>query len=219
MARYVVALGSCLVSIGAVEETPSLGVKAVSCGNHMAASCAQCPQGNGAGWCHGDCYWDSKTGACHVSSGPIMLTLQNYTVVTKDKFVFVRHFSPWCLNSRALKPTWDRLATQFLDHPRILVGDIDCIGSGASLCEKHRIQGYPTLMWGKPAALIRYAASIEYDNLVAHAFEIPTISNTVSCGNHRAKTCLECQQGNGDCVWANHVGKCLPGRGIKQFEL
>merc|ERR1719237_293074 len=29
----------------------------VSCGNHEAQTCADCPQGNGKGWCHGDCVW------------------------------------------------------------------------------------------------------------------------------------------------------------------
>ena len=29
----------------------------VSCGNHNANTCADCPQGNGASWCHGDCRW------------------------------------------------------------------------------------------------------------------------------------------------------------------
>ena len=35
--------------------TPS-GTK-VSCGNHEAASCTECPKGNGAGWCNGVCMW------------------------------------------------------------------------------------------------------------------------------------------------------------------
>ena len=30
----------------------------VSCGNHKAASCEACPQGRGARWCKGDCYWN-----------------------------------------------------------------------------------------------------------------------------------------------------------------
>ena len=30
---------------------------AVSCGNHFAYDCADCPQGNGADWCNGDCNW------------------------------------------------------------------------------------------------------------------------------------------------------------------
>ena len=29
----------------------------VSCGNHFASTCADCPQGNGAAWCNGDCIW------------------------------------------------------------------------------------------------------------------------------------------------------------------
>jgi hypothetical protein len=29
----------------------------VSCGGHFASSCAECPQGNGAAWCNGDCIW------------------------------------------------------------------------------------------------------------------------------------------------------------------
>ena len=33
----------------------------VSCGNHQAETCDQCPQGNGAAWCNGDCEWDGAT--------------------------------------------------------------------------------------------------------------------------------------------------------------
>ena len=29
----------------------------VSCGKHKATTCADCPQGNGASWCNGDCQW------------------------------------------------------------------------------------------------------------------------------------------------------------------
>ena len=29
----------------------------VRCGNHRAATCADCPQGNGAAWCNGECEW------------------------------------------------------------------------------------------------------------------------------------------------------------------
>ena len=35
-------------------KTAFLGV---SCGNHYANTCADCPQGNGAYWCNGDCEW------------------------------------------------------------------------------------------------------------------------------------------------------------------
>ena len=29
----------------------------MNCGNHLAGTCADCPQGNGANWCNGDCQW------------------------------------------------------------------------------------------------------------------------------------------------------------------
>ena len=29
----------------------------VSCGGHYAATCADCPEGNGAAWCNGECEW------------------------------------------------------------------------------------------------------------------------------------------------------------------
>ena len=41
----------------------------VSCGNHRAFSCAKCPQGNGAVWCNGDCFWsDEGGGVCQLKS-------------------------------------------------------------------------------------------------------------------------------------------------------
>ena len=41
------------------------GISQVSCGNHHAATCAKCPQGNGKAWCNGDCTWSN--GACILS--------------------------------------------------------------------------------------------------------------------------------------------------------
>ena len=29
----------------------------MSCGNHYATTCVDCPQGHGASWCNGDCTW------------------------------------------------------------------------------------------------------------------------------------------------------------------
>jgi len=40
------------------------GGTSVSCGNHMATSCAECPQGNGAEWCNGECTWNTATSTC-----------------------------------------------------------------------------------------------------------------------------------------------------------
>ena len=36
----------------------------VSCGRHNADRCSECPQGNGAAWCNGDCQWDNSKSVC-----------------------------------------------------------------------------------------------------------------------------------------------------------
>ncbi|CAE7470933.1 unnamed protein product [Symbiodinium sp. CCMP2456] len=41
----------------------------VVCGNHKAASCADCPQGHGRTWCNKDCFWFDE-GSCVPSSNP-----------------------------------------------------------------------------------------------------------------------------------------------------
>jgi len=38
--------------------------KTVSCGRHTATSCQGCPQGNGRGWCNGDCTWNARQNVC-----------------------------------------------------------------------------------------------------------------------------------------------------------
>ena len=36
----------------------------VTCGGHDASSCSECPQGNGAAWCNGECEWNGSTETC-----------------------------------------------------------------------------------------------------------------------------------------------------------
>ena len=60
--------------------------KTVSCGRHTATSCQGCPQGNGRGWCNGDCTWNARQNVC-VSKGKILKLLlyldfqTNYQVI------------------------------------------------------------------------------------------------------------------------------------------
>ncbi|KAL7536421.1 hypothetical protein ACHAXR_008253, partial [Thalassiosira sp. AJA248-18] len=55
-------------------ETPSASAKDFlldySCGNHRSSTCAECPQGNGAAWCNGDCEWSSENEACQLHQTP-----------------------------------------------------------------------------------------------------------------------------------------------------
>jgi len=46
--------------------------KEVSCGAHLASSCADCPGQNGEAWCHGDCAW--QDGQCKVKLKPVVFS-------------------------------------------------------------------------------------------------------------------------------------------------
>ena len=52
--------------------------KTVSCGRHTATSCQGCPQGNGRGWCNGDCTWNARQNVC-VSKGKIIKVITLFT--------------------------------------------------------------------------------------------------------------------------------------------
>ena len=38
----------------------------VNCGGHYANFCHECPSGNGASWCNGDCQWNSLINECEI---------------------------------------------------------------------------------------------------------------------------------------------------------
>lgn len=49
-------IGASVINIYELTIESSV-VTSVSCGNHRATSCPECPQGHGAAWCNGDCEW------------------------------------------------------------------------------------------------------------------------------------------------------------------
>jgi len=66
----------------------------VNCGNHDAPTCAECPQGNGASWCNGECAWsDQEGGICQLEQPNVSLkgTKEN------EQFVIFRTYrdSSW----------------------------------------------------------------------------------------------------------------------------
>ena len=38
----------------------------VNCGGHYANFCHECPSGNGASWCNGDCEWNFSINECQL---------------------------------------------------------------------------------------------------------------------------------------------------------
>jgi len=54
---FSVFIMSQLVLLVCILVSFSGAQKQVSCGNHKATSCDECPQGHGRSWCNGDCLW------------------------------------------------------------------------------------------------------------------------------------------------------------------
>lgn len=70
-----------------------------------------------------------------------------------------------------MKPDWDKLIGDFDGSSTSLVADVDCTDAGKALCEKHGVQGYPTIKWGDPSDLQAYEGGRTYDDLKKFADE------------------------------------------------
>lgn len=60
---------------------------------------------------------------------------------------------------------------EFKGSPSALVADVDCTAGGQSLCEKHKVQGYPSIKWGDPSDLKDYNGGRTFDDLKTFADE------------------------------------------------
>merc|ERR1719181_2715114 len=67
--------------------------------------------------------------------------------------MIVNFFAPWCHWCQRLEPVWEKTATkEHTKHPldtdkTIVLAKVDCTGRDSeSLCIKHRIDAFPTIM-------------------------------------------------------------------------
>jgi len=70
-----------------------------------------------------------------------------------------------------MKPDWDKLMDEFKDSTTSLVADVDCTTEGKPLCEKHGVQGYPTIKYGDPSDLKDYNGGRDFAALKKFADE------------------------------------------------
>lgn len=70
-----------------------------------------------------------------------------------------------------MKPDWDTLVDEFKNSKTALIADVDCTAGGQSLCEKHKVQGYPTIKWGEPTDLKDYEGGRDLESLRTFATE------------------------------------------------
>ena len=54
---------------------------------------------------------------------------------------------------------------QYEDSETVLIGDVDCIGSGKPLCDEVGVQGFPTIKYGDPDNLEAYQGGRDFDAL------------------------------------------------------
>jgi len=64
-----------------------------------------------------------------------------------------------------MKPAWDKLMGEFSGNPGVLVADVDCTEGGKDVCEKHGVQGFPTIKYGDPDDLKAYEGGRDFDSL------------------------------------------------------
>ncbi|KAK9074212.1 hypothetical protein SSX86_006809 [Deinandra increscens subsp. villosa] len=83
--------------------------------------------------------------------GSVALNSHNFDKITHEhQIVVVNFWAPWCHWSRLLRPSWEKAAKVMRqryspEHDgRLIVGNVDCTKE-ADLCQKHHIQGYPTI--------------------------------------------------------------------------
>eukprot|EP00933_Yihiella_yeosuensis_P017421 TRINITY_DN1455_c0_g1_i1.p1 TRINITY_DN1455_c0_g1~~TRINITY_DN1455_c0_g1_i1.p1 ORF type:complete len:125 (+),score=43.34 TRINITY_DN1455_c0_g1_i1:246-620(+) len=60
---------------------------------------------------------------------------------------------------------------EFKGSPSSLVADVDCTAAGESLCQKHEVQGYPTIKYGEPHDMKKYQGGRSYDDFKKFAEE------------------------------------------------
>merc|ERR1712194_946167 len=63
------------------------------------------------------------------------------------------------------------MGAEFKGSASALVGDVDCTESGKDLCEKHGVQGFPTIKYGDPNDLQAYEGGRDFDGLKKFAEE------------------------------------------------
>merc|ERR1712224_66124 len=65
----------------------------------------------------------------------------------------------------------DKLMGEFSGNPNVLIADVDCTADGKDLCEKHGVQGFPTIKYGDPDDLKDYEGGRDFDSLKKFASE------------------------------------------------
>ncbi|KAJ8599132.1 hypothetical protein CTAYLR_006364 [Chrysophaeum taylorii] len=102
-------------------------------------------------------------------AAPVVLTSENFKseVLESGKNAFVKFFAPWCGHCKAAKPAWDSLGAEYLDHPNVLIGDVDCTEE-KDVCSEQGVSGYPTIKYWVDGEAKSYNGGRSIDQFKKH---------------------------------------------------
>lgn len=70
------------------------------------------------------------------------------------KAIFILYYAPWCGHSKNFLPAWNKFEEQNKGNPKVSIKKIDCDSS--DVCDKKKIQGFPTCVLYKENKEIQY---------------------------------------------------------------
>ena len=58
--------------------------------------------------------------------------------------VFLFCFSPYCGHCKAVHPYWTQMSDDFIDDPRIIIAELDCVQYNSICTKYYKVAAYPT---------------------------------------------------------------------------
>lgn len=95
-----------------------------------------------------------------------------------------------------MKADWDKLMKKHEGSETLLVGDADCEGTGASLCDAVGVEGFPTIRWGSPDDLQDYEGGRDSKSLVNFASKLKpmcSVHNLAACNSKKVSQIKQMQ--------------------------
>lgn len=92
--------------------------------------------------------------ASESSSSSVILTSENFETATANRNLFVFFFDPQCAHCQTLQAVWEKLAADYVNHQRVLIGKFNCRENAAAerFCsDEMGLYGLPSLQFGEPS--------------------------------------------------------------------
>lgn len=85
-------------------------------------------------------------------------------LMNKNKTI-IFFFAPWCGHCNSFKPTWNQFK-EYLDKNNMQYKEVD-YEQNSSLCDKYKIQGFPTILVDNNNDIQEYEGNRTYESLVS----------------------------------------------------